>query len=181
MRGRAWRLAALLPCAAVVLASVFGCTAAGPDDDQSTSVDERVEETSTPDGSSTGDSEGGVDTGNADVVEVRATRDQDGLWTFEVTVKHPDTGWDDYADGWDVVAPDGAVFKSSPADAFTRTLAHPHVVEQPFTRAQSGIAIPDGVTRVIVRAHDIVDGFGGKTVTVDLTTEEGPGFTVERP
>jgi hypothetical protein len=59
-------------------------------------------------------------------------------------------------------------------------LAHPHVDEQPFTRGQSGIEIPEGVTSVTVRAHDIVDGFGGMTVLVDLTADEGPGFTVER-
>ena len=23
-----------------------------------------------------------------------------GTWTFDVTIGHPDTGWDHYADGW---------------------------------------------------------------------------------
>jgi hypothetical protein len=40
--------------------------------------------------------------------------------------------------------------------------------------------IPEGVTTVTVRAHDIVDGFGGRTVTVDLTRSEGPDFSVTR-
>jgi hypothetical protein len=62
----------------------------------------------------------------------------------------------------------------------TRVLAHPHVDEQPFTRSQSGIAIPQGVTTVSVRAHDLVDGYGGQEVRVDLTKSEGAGFQIDR-
>lgn len=115
---------------------------------------------------------------NADVEFVRAIKNGD-TWTFHVTVAHPDTGWEDYADGWDVVLPDGTVLKRNPDDPFTRLLLHPHETEQPFTRSQSGLVIPDDVTQVTVRAHDLVDGFGGATVTVDLTQAEGEGFTVE--
>ncbi len=117
---------------------------------------------------------------NADVTQVRAVEGTDGTWTFYVTVAHPDTGWEDYADGWDVVLPDGTVVKPNPDDPFTRLLLHPHVDEQPFTRSQRGIVIPEGVTQVTVRAHDIVAGWGGQTVTVDLAAASGPGFTVER-
>ena len=117
---------------------------------------------------------------NADVEYVRAVQSADGAWTFHVTVRHPDTGWEDYADGWDVVTPDGQVLKASAADPFTRLLLHPHENEQPFTRSQSGVVVPDGVTTVTVRAHDLVDGFGGREISVDLTVEGGPGFEVER-
>ncbi len=119
-------------------------------------------------------------TGNADanVEYVSAEQDTDGTWTFSVTVSHPDTGWEDYADGWDVVLPDGTVVLPNPDDPFTRLLLHPHENEQPFTRNQSGIAIPADVTSVTVRAHDLVDGFGGATVTVDLSAESGPQFDV---
>lgn len=117
---------------------------------------------------------------NADVTHVRAVQGGDGTWTFHVTVAHPDTGWDDYADGWDVVAPDGTVLKTDPDDAFTRVLLHPHENEQPFTRSQSGIAIPEGVTEVTVRAHDLVDGFGGQEVVVDLTASSGTHFEIEK-
>jgi hypothetical protein len=111
---------------------------------------------------------------------VRAVQADDGTWTFHVTVEHPDTGWEDYADGWDVVTPDGTVLKPNPDDPFTRLLLHPHENEQPFTRSQRDIEIPEGVTEVRVRAHDIVDGFGGEEIVVDLTKESGPGFEVER-
>jgi hypothetical protein len=117
---------------------------------------------------------------NADVTYVRAVLAQDGSWTFHVTVAHPDTGWEDYADGWDVVTPDGTVIKENPDDPFTRLLLHPHENEQPFTRSQSGISIPNGVTQVRVRAHDLVDGFGGQEIIVDLEKDSGPGFEVER-
>lgn len=117
---------------------------------------------------------------NADVTYVRAVQTGEATWTFHVTVAHPDTGWEDYADGWDVVLPDGTVVKPNPDDPFTRLLLHPHENEQPFTRSQSGIAIPAGVTQVTVRAHDLVDGFGGQTVTVDLTSASGANYEVER-
>ena len=117
---------------------------------------------------------------NADVLHVRAAQAADGTWTFYVTVAHPDTGWEDYADGWDVVTPDGTVLKPNPDSPFTRLLTHPHETEQPFTRSQSGIAIPPEVTEVRVRAHDLVDGFGGREVVVDLTAASGPDFEVER-
>lgn len=116
---------------------------------------------------------------NADVIFVKAVQSSDGSWTFHVTVSHPDTGWEDYADGWDVLLPDGTVLKRSESDTFTRLLLHPHETEQPFTRSQSGLIIPAGITQVTVRAHDLVDGFGGEEITVDLTAESGKGFEVE--
>ena len=124
--------------------------------------------------------EGGEGQGNADVLQVRAVQGTDGTWTFHVTVEHPDTGWEDYADGWDVVTPDGRVLKPDPDSAFTRTLLHPHVDEQPFTRSQGGITIPQGVSQVRVRAHDLVDGWGGQEVVVDLEAGSGENFEVER-
>lgn len=118
---------------------------------------------------------------NADVEYVRAVENADGTWTFHVTVRHPDTGWEDYADGWDVVLSDGmGVVKPDESQPFTRVLFHPHVNEQPFTRSQSGIILPDWVDIVTVRAHDSVHGFGGREVVVVLSTDEGTDYIVER-
>lgn len=58
-------------------------------------------------------------------------------WRFDVTLLHPDTGWDDYADGWRVLTPDGV-------ERGLRVLAHPHVTEQPFTRSLSDVALQTG-------------------------------------
>jgi hypothetical protein len=114
----------------------------------------------------------------ADVLFVRAAQSEDGTWAFTVTVQHPDTGWDNYADGWDVVTSDGVVLCPNPGCTFTRRLEHPHVEEQPFTRSQSGIVIPEDVVRVRVRAHSLVGGFGGREVEVDLTLGTGADYEV---
>ncbi len=99
--------------------------------------------------------------GEADVVDARARRTADGSWRFEVTVRHADTGWEHYADEWEVLAPDGTLLGE-------RVLLHPHVEEQPFTRALSGVEIPPGVNRVRIRAHDSVHGYGGRELVLEL-------------
>jgi hypothetical protein len=109
----------------------------------------------------------------ADVLFVRARLQADGTWSFDVTVQHEDTGWEHYADRWEVLSPDGQVLA-------TRVLTHPHVNEQPFTRSESGIVIPEGITQVRVQAHDLVHGYGGREVVVDLTVDKGQSFEVIR-
>ena len=99
--------------------------------------------------------------GEADVIEVKINPSGERVYSFEVTVRHADDGWKHYADKWDVVAPDGSVLG-------TRTLYHPHVDEQPFTRSLSGVKIPAGINKVTLRAHDSVHGYGGKTAKVTV-------------
>jgi len=99
--------------------------------------------------------------GEADVTAVDVARTARDTYRFDVTVHHDDTGWDHYADRWDIVAPDGTVLA-------TRELFHPHTGEQPFTRTLSGASIPAGIDRVTVRAHDSVHGYGGRTMSVRL-------------
>ena len=99
--------------------------------------------------------------GEADVVNVEVKKLGNGTYQFDVTVRHKDEGWKHYANKWDVVDPDGTVIG-------TRTLYHPHVEEQPFTRSLSGVKIPEGINKVTIRAHDLVHEYGGKVVTVTL-------------
>jgi hypothetical protein len=122
-----------------------------------------------------------IGSADADVTFVRAILSAEGSWTFHVTVQHPDTGWEDYADGWDVVLPDGVVLKTAQQDHFTRLLLHPHVDEQPFTRSKSGLVIPEEIETITVRAHDIIDGFEGQEVIVNLMIPSGQDYVVERP
>ena len=82
-------------------------------------------------------------------------------WTFSVTLRHADTGWDDYADGWRVVSADGTVLG-------TRVLYHPHVEEQPFTRSLGGVEIPAGTDEVFIEARTNVDGWGAARKAVSL-------------
>ncbi len=105
---------------------------------------------------------GGASAGEADVVAVEAVSEGAGAWRFDVTVAHADEGWDHYADKWEVLAPAGSLLG-------TRVLLHPHVGEQPFTRSLGGVAIPEQIDRVILRAHDSVHGLGGVEITVELT------------
>ena len=103
---------------------------------------------------------GPASAGEADAIAAEV-RSEGAAWSFEVTVRHDDAGWDHYADAWRVVGPDGTVYG-------TRELLHPHVDEQPFTRSLSGVAIPEGVTTVIVEARDSVHGWGGRTLEITL-------------
>lgn len=111
----------------------------------------------------------------AQVRRVVARETASGVWRFDVTVRHDDTGWDHYADEWQVL--DGKTGDILGA----RTLAHPHVEEQPFTRSQSGIEIPSNTSTVVVRAKCNVHGFGGREIVVDLTRSSGEGYEVIRP
>ena len=99
--------------------------------------------------------------GEADVVKVAVAESAPGSFRFDVSVRHGDEGWDHYADKWEVLAPDGRGLG-------TRVLLHPHVGEQPFTRSLGGVAIPEDIDRVILRAHDSVHGLGGAEITVEL-------------
>ena len=96
----------------------------------------------------------------AEIVDVKVTNNQ-GSYRFDVTLRHGDTGWDHYADGWEVISASGDVLGK-------RVLAHPHVGEQPFTRSLSGVKIPQGTSSVSIRAHDSVHGYNKKVFEVKL-------------
>lgn len=89
-----------------------------------------------------------------------ATRSGDA-WRFDVTLRHPDSGWDHYADGWEVLAPDGSSLG-------LRVLVHPHVDEQPFTRSLGGVVVPAGLDHVMIRARCLTDGWADAQVRVEL-------------
>ena len=82
-------------------------------------------------------------------------------WTFDVTLRHGDTGWDHYANAWRVVDMDGNVLG-------LRNLAHPHVNEQPFTRSLSGVQIPIDMKEVGIQSRDNISGWSSEIKTVRL-------------
>lgn len=110
----------------------------------------------------------------AQVRYVVARQSTDGTWRFDVTVEHNDEGWDHYADVWQVVHPDTLEVYGE------RVLLHPHDNEQPFTRSESGIKIPDGQSAVLVRARCTRHGYEGQAILVDLTVDKGESFEVRR-
>ena len=97
--------------------------------------------------------------GEADVIAASAEPVAGG-YRVSATIRHADEGWDHYADAFEVLAPDGRVLA-------TRTLHHPHVEEQPFTRSVN-VRVPEGVREVTVRARDSVHGLGGAEITIQL-------------
>lgn len=96
-----------------------------------------------------------------DVVDATATLEDDGTWTFNATLSSPYDSPARYADAWRVVGPDGTEYG-------IRVLTHDHANEQPFTRSESGIAIPDDITTVTIEGRDQVSGWGGATFEVEL-------------
>ena len=92
--------------------------------------------------------------GEVAVTAVSIRANGDGTYRFDVTLRHADTGWSHYADGWSVLAADRETMLA------TRTLYHPHVEEQPFTRSLPQVRIPAGMAAVYVRGHDLVHGNG---------------------
>lgn len=108
--------------------------------------------------------------GEVDIVKAEFLKSPDS-WSARVTLRHTDTGWDHYADGWRVVGKNGEIYGE-------RTLFHPHEREQPFTRSLSGIKIPKDVVEVFVEAHDKVHGWSKQRLRVQLNKPHGERFKV---
>ncbi len=98
----------------------------------------------------------------AHVLATEFTRRDTNRYTVSATVRHNDTGWDEYADAFRITS----VTPESRVDNGVRELLHPHVNEQPFTRSQSGVTAR-GTVRV--EARDLVDGYGGSAIVLDLS------------
>ena len=103
---------------------------------------------------------GAATAGTVEIVNAKVEK-QRSSWVFHVTLKHADTGWDHYADAWRVVTADGK-------ELGKRTLFHPHVDEQPFTRSLADVKIPGGASEVYIEAHDKVHGWNKQRFKVKL-------------
>lgn len=116
---------------------------------------------------------GALYAGDVEIVAAEFSKSGSDTWSVNVTLRHDDKGWDHYADAWRVVDTAGK-------DLGTRTLYHPHVDEQPFTRSLSGVRIPASTSTVYVEAHDKVHGWSKQRVKVDLSASSGDRFKVLR-
>lgn len=101
-----------------------------------------------------------VAAGSADVIKGKITLLKNNNYRIDATVKHADTGWDHYANEWRVLDEKGAVLG-------IRTLHHPHVNEQPFTRSLT-LSIPNNVKIIRIQAKDSVHGYGGKSISLQI-------------
>lgn len=99
--------------------------------------------------------------GEADVINVEISKTGVQTYSFAVTVLHADSGWEHYANKWDIIDNQGNILA-------TRVLYHPHENEQPFTRNLAGVHIPQEIRSVTVRAHDLIHQYGGKTFEIDV-------------
>lgn len=87
------------------------------------------------------------------VVDVKLSNKGSQHYRVDVSLLHADTGWDHYADGWQVLDENKKMIGE-------RILHHPHVNEQPFTRSLYDIVIPEGTRFIYIRAHDKLHGDG---------------------
>ena len=94
-------------------------------------------------------------------------------WTFHVTLKHDDKGWDHYANGWRVVDEDGN-------ELGMRKLWHPHEDEQPFTRSLANVLVPEGKTIIYIEASDKVHGWSKQRVRINLKQDKGNRYQIRR-
>lgn len=101
--------------------------------------------------------------GDVQIVDAKASQRGDN-WSFSVTLKHADSGWEHYADAWRVVDDQGEVLG-------TRTLFHPHENEQPFTRSLDGVRIPDSTKPIYIEAHDKVHGWAAQRFELQLQAQ----------
>ncbi|MEF8778748.1 MAG: hypothetical protein V5A36_07540, partial [Natronomonas sp.] len=109
-----------------------------------------------------------LDLREANVVDV-AFEEQDGAYTFDVTLHHDDDGEEGYANWWQIERLDGTRLGR-------RDLLHAHS-QQPFTRSET-VEIPAEVTCVVVRGHDQTHEYGGRAVLIDL--DSGASRAVEQ-
>lgn len=100
-----------------------------------------------------------------DVLAASLERNDDGSWRLEVTLSSQYDSPKRYADGWRVLDEDDEVLGQ-------HTLTHDHADEQPVTRTQSGLQIPDGVDEVTIQGKDTENGYGGATLAIPVPRQD---------
>lgn len=83
-------------------------------------------------------------------------------YALSVTISSPYDSPRRYADGWRVMDGEGEVLGR-------HELMHDHANEQPFTRTQTGLEIPEEVEEITVEARDSQNGYGGEIVAVPVS------------
>ena len=107
---------------------------------------------------------------DVEIVKVVLTK-QLGTWRADVTLNHADTGWEHYADAWRLIDEKGN-------EIGKRTLYHPHVNEQPFTRSLSDLYIGDDKKIIFIEAHDKKHGWSPNKVKIDMSQSSGVKYEI---
>ncbi len=96
-----------------------------------------------------------------EIIGVQLVSSGDRVYDVVVSISSPYDSPERYADGWRVLDEEDNVLG-------THTLMHDHANEQPFTRTQPGLEIPEGVRTITVEGRDLVNGYGGGTLSIDI-------------
>lgn len=94
------------------------------------------------------------------VVSASILQEGDG-WTVSVRISHPDSGWDHYASGWQVLAPDGTVLGLA-------EITHPHLDGEPILEELTGVHPPAGADHLMIRVRCTLDGWSARAFRLDL-------------
>ncbi|MFQ3294766.1 MAG: hypothetical protein ACI9PP_001580 [Halobacteriales archaeon] len=121
-----------------------------------------ADETESPSGTMTTETDEELDLREANVVEVAFDR-QNGTVEFAVTLYHDDDGEAEYANWWQVETLDGDRLGR-------RELAHAHSTA-PFTRSEA-IDVPNDVACVFIRGHDQIHDYGGQGALINVESGE---------
>ena len=92
-----------------------------------------------------------LNTYEAVITDVKVSGEENN-YTFNVTIKSPDTGCEQYADWWEVITVKGNL-------VYRRILAHSHIDEQPFSRSGGSVNI-NSSQEIYIRAHMNTSGYG---------------------
>lgn len=144
---------------AALAVPLLALTACGDDDSASGDSGDGGGQSSS--GSSSAGGESTADAEYPNVLKAELSGDSEDGYSLSVTMSSEYDTPERYADGWRVLDADGN-------ELGTNELGHDHASEQPFTRSQSGLEIPDGVEQVTIEGRDLENGYGGETVTVDV-------------
>lgn len=107
---------------------------------------------------------------DVEIVKVVLTK-HTGTWRADVTLNHADTGWKHYADAWRLVDEKGN-------EIGKRTLYHPHIDEQPFTRSLNNFQIPKDTKIIFVEAHDLNRGWSKGKVKIDMSKPSASKYKI---
>ncbi len=99
---------------------------------------------------------------NISILATAIIHQSHGEYLVNVKLEHRDTGWQHYADEWRIVDSQGNILGS-------RVLQHPHVNEQPFTRALSNVKLSNELDTVYIEAHDKVHGWTKNRLRIELS------------
>ena len=106
------------------------------------------------------------------IIEFAKLHKQVGGWNISVTLKHKDSGWNHYANAWQVVDEKNQLLGK-------RVLLHPHVNEQPFTRSLYSVKIPADVKVIFIEATDLVHGLSSDRLRIDLSKPTSKRYKID--